>query len=234
MPHVQQGITDDELLCGECDQAFGRTERTVQRNWEAMRRSGPETHWRNRGWKRLVGEEAEKQERYKRWTRDGWKCGAYPERWTGVDGEAWRKGAAINAWRMAASAKHAGMESSEVKLRELVDTGLWNGRRPELLFAWWGHQEMGLVPGDEGMEALEIPPRMDEKGDILTRHGGIGTLIATGRRGGLERAYRFCDVGDDGTWPILEMELREGKAGQSLVAAVRRVAEKHNARGKRR
>ena len=112
MAHASARGGRGRLLCEACEQRFGRIEGRIERNWKAMRQGREILPKGNNAQWRPATERTDKRQKERR--LDPART-PRPERWTKVDEGAWRKLAAINAWRMAASAMQ-GLDEQEAKL----------------------------------------------------------------------------------------------------------------------
>ena len=207
MPAMQQGERDT-LLCSECEQKFGVTERRVHQNWKEMLARRQEVLVGREGkerWKPLTRRvEISEQKRRRRGQR------TRAVRWMGVDSEAWRKLTAITAWRAAASdVCGERMTWMQEGLRTLVETGLWRGRQPEVLFNWVCVGR-SFGPGRKENMVYEHTPVVGRSGNVRIGQGGHEVTLMLGKTmPGAERLVEIFDIQDDGTWVAQEKDFLE-------------------------
>ena len=204
----------EHLLCTACEQEFGRYERRVSDNWRQMKggtqrsRAGREI-WKRGRWYRLQGPGTG-------FLRENGRV--RPERWRGVDGEAWRRVAAATAWRAAVSSYRSTprLAGQAAALKVLYETGRWEGRAIPLVFGWTTAKRVGQRRLEGGMPWFEMLPKHNARGDIQMQHGGITLTLAVGEslrpeaREYEERVLREVDIQEDGTWLVSEVDWTEG------------------------
>lgn len=213
---LSQQTVREHLLCETCEQEFGRVEARVARNWDRMQTSREILLPSNKvRWIRVTKRHEKHQKA--RSLDSGRK--PWLERWTGVDEDAWRKLAAISAWRMAESSEH-GLGDDASKLRELVGTGLWEGERIPLIFYWNTYGRMGRERGDPEMRTVELLPAKNDEGDIWMTLGGFTLRIGTSHVARLNKYYRMGDIQPDGTWWIMPRDFFEGLSTKALKSVV--------------
>ena len=214
----QSGFTEP-LLCEVCEGTFAKTEEKVAKNWKDMQERRREVLRPNRNWRRMTGWDDEQQARRKKMGRE-----KLPERWTGVNGTAWRQLAVITAWRSAAT-KWGLLDEIEGDLRRMVETGMYGGQHVPLLITRLDGGCPGLEPGSLAVQTVESPPRWTWSKDIEMAQGGLSLTLAMSQVnqhviGGTEtrRAPELeRDVKDDGTWIVTETDMMKGEWKERCV-----------------
>lgn len=204
-PGWQQGVRE-ELLCEECEQDFSRTEKAVAENLTKMVDNARDIECGPPGrlqWRRRRRVDSRRQIARKRKGRP-----PRLERWTGVDGRAWKKLAAITAWRAAASSTWAEeLTPLEPELRWIMETGEWRGQEPWLL-CWVPHLGAKMGKGPKDRIPLEHMPMLRRGRNIRMAYAGIAVELGIPPATGIMKEIRnVFDITAEGTWAYGQVDL---------------------------
>ena len=222
-PKLTQKAPTQYLLCKECEDRFGKTERDAALNIQRVTKSVVIDQYGS--WERKPS--LAEQSRWEQWND---YRGPRGERWEGLNAAIWRKLAWINTWRTAVS-RYCGKESwqeEEKWLRACIEKNSVQAAGGEVYASAMRWNE-GYEKGQErAKNSLFVLPHRTRRrhGQMFIIHvvNGITLWVAEGKA-------RFPEPGrvDEGhPLYLVEMEVAEGNLRKGLEGFIQKIGPMHD------